>query len=186
MKRSGILIRFSAIFSLLYGLRTMEYGTVKWFSNQKGYGFIEREDGGQDAFVHYSDIEEEGWKSLEEDQKVQFELEETDEGPRAKEIEKIEEFPETAASEQPEDSSEEEEDESLEPPEAFQSSGPAVDSDEEQETTDLDDTEDETMGVEKGSTPVTPSSVLDEEEEETEQNIEEEDSEEQRDSSPDW
>jgi cold shock protein len=48
-------------------------GTVKWFSNEKGYGFIERE-GGEDVFVHFSAIAMEGYKSLTEGQKVEFEV----------------------------------------------------------------------------------------------------------------
>ena len=49
-------------------------GTVKWFNNQKGYGFIEPEDGSGDAFVHISAVEKAGMSSLDEGQKVQFEL----------------------------------------------------------------------------------------------------------------
>ena len=52
----------------------MEQGTVKWFDNAKGYGFISRENGGKDVFVHHSAIEGTGYKSLEEGQKVQFEV----------------------------------------------------------------------------------------------------------------
>jgi CspA family cold shock protein len=48
-------------------------GTVKWFSNEKGYGFIERE-GGDDVFVHFSAIESEGYRSLTEGQRVEFEV----------------------------------------------------------------------------------------------------------------
>ena len=48
-------------------------GTVKWFSNEKGYGFIERE-GGEDVFVHFSAISQEGYKSLTEGQRVEFEV----------------------------------------------------------------------------------------------------------------
>jgi CspA family cold shock protein len=48
-------------------------GTVKWFSNEKGYGFIERE-GGEDVFVHFSAITQEGYKSLTEGQRVEFEV----------------------------------------------------------------------------------------------------------------
>ena len=49
----------------------MNTGTVKWFNEQKGFGFIERE-GGDDVFVHFSQIEMQGYKSLEEGQKVEF------------------------------------------------------------------------------------------------------------------
>jgi len=58
-------------------------GKVKWFSNSKGYGFIEQPDG-DDAFVHYSDIlGQEGYKTLEEGQPVRYELEEGGKGPKA-------------------------------------------------------------------------------------------------------
>ena len=52
----------------------MQEGTVKWFSDQKGYGFIEPADGGADVFVHISAVERAGWRTLREGQKVSFEL----------------------------------------------------------------------------------------------------------------
>lgn len=63
-------------------------GKVKWFNAEKGYGFIEREDGG-DVFVHYSAIEEEGFKSLEEGQSVEFEIVEGARGPQASNVIKL-------------------------------------------------------------------------------------------------
>ena len=60
-------------------------GTVKWFNEKKGYGFISCE-GGDDVFVHYSDIETDGFKSLSEGQKVEFEIGEGEKGPSAKSI----------------------------------------------------------------------------------------------------
>ncbi|MHB0976706.1 MAG: cold shock domain-containing protein [Candidatus Aquicultorales bacterium] len=58
------------------------FGTVKWFSAEKGYGFIEREDG-DDVFVHYSAIDMDGFKTLEEGQQVEFEIVQGERGPQA-------------------------------------------------------------------------------------------------------
>jgi len=63
-------------------------GTVKWFSDKKGFGFIEKEDGG-DVFVHYSSIDTSGFKTLAEGERVSFEIEESDRGPKAKNVNKI-------------------------------------------------------------------------------------------------
>jgi CspA family cold shock protein len=57
-------------------------GTVKWFNSGKGYGFIERE-GGPDVFVHFSSIQAEGFRSLEQGQKVEFSIEQGQKGPQA-------------------------------------------------------------------------------------------------------
>ncbi len=65
----------------------MENGTVKWFNAEKGYGFIQVE-GGNDVFVHYSAINEEGFKTLEEGQSVSFEIVEGDRGPQAANVTK--------------------------------------------------------------------------------------------------
>ena len=61
----------------------MANGTVKWFSDQKGYGFIKPDDGGKDLFVHYSNVEGDGFKTLQEEQKVEYEASEGQKGPEA-------------------------------------------------------------------------------------------------------
>ncbi|WP_010308717.1 cold-shock protein [Kurthia senegalensis] len=66
----------------------MTQGTVKWFNAEKGFGFIAVE-GGEDVFVHFSAIQTEGFKTLEEGQKVQFDIEEGNRGPQAANVEKI-------------------------------------------------------------------------------------------------
>lgn len=65
----------------------MNEGTVKWFNSEKGFGFIERE-GQDDVFVHFSAINDEGFKSLEEGQEVTFEIEEGARGPQAANVNK--------------------------------------------------------------------------------------------------
>jgi len=62
-------------------------GTVKWFSDKKGFGFIEQEEGG-DIFVHFSSINMSGFKTLSEGDRVTFDVEESDRGPVAKNVEK--------------------------------------------------------------------------------------------------
>ena len=64
----------------------MEHGKVKWFNNEKGFGFIEREGG--KCIVHYSAIQGEGYKSLEEGQEVTFEVEQGQRGPQATNVHK--------------------------------------------------------------------------------------------------
>jgi cold shock protein len=63
-------------------------GIVKWFSDKKGYGFIERESG-KDLFVHYTAITMEGFKTLAQGDRVSFDIEESDRGPEAKNVAKI-------------------------------------------------------------------------------------------------
>lgn len=65
-----------------------ETGTVKWFDRAKGYGFI-TSDNGADVFVHYSSIITEGFKTLDEGQKVEFSIGEGQKGPQAKEVEVV-------------------------------------------------------------------------------------------------
>jgi CspA family cold shock protein len=64
-------------------------GTVKWFSNEKGYGFLERGDGEADVFVHFSAIEGEGYKSLTEGQRVSFEVVQGDKGLQASNVQAL-------------------------------------------------------------------------------------------------
>jgi len=66
----------------------MAEGTVKWFSEKKGFGFI-AQDNGEDIFVHYSSINMPGLKSLAEGDRVSFEVEEADRGPKAKDVRKL-------------------------------------------------------------------------------------------------
>ena len=64
----------------------MREGQVKWFNEKKGYGFIPREDGEKDLFVHFSAIQGDGFKTLKEGEKVRFEIENTPKGPKAKNV----------------------------------------------------------------------------------------------------
>ncbi|MFH1798896.1 MAG: cold-shock protein [Candidatus Omnitrophota bacterium] len=67
----------------------MAKGTVKWFNNSKGYGFITPEDGKQDVFVHHNSIQGEGYKSLNEGQSVEFEIQQGKKGPEAINVAKL-------------------------------------------------------------------------------------------------
>jgi cold shock protein len=62
---------------------SMTQGTVKWFNGEKGFGFISPDGGEKDVFVHYSEIQGSGFRSLDENQRVQFEITQGDKGPQA-------------------------------------------------------------------------------------------------------
>ncbi|MEO0226361.1 MAG: cold shock domain-containing protein [candidate division WOR-3 bacterium] len=64
------------------------YGKVKWFDGKKGFGFIEKEDGSGDVFVHYSDIVGEGYRTLKEGERVKFEISKTPKGDKATNVER--------------------------------------------------------------------------------------------------
>ena len=64
----------------------MATGTVKWFNETKGFGFIAPEDGSKDVFVHYSSIQTEGFRTLQEGQQVNFETEQGPKGPQATQV----------------------------------------------------------------------------------------------------
>jgi cold shock protein len=64
----------------------MSQGTVKWFNADKGFGFIAQEDGGDDVFVHYSAIQASGYRTLDENQKVEFDITQGPKGPQAENV----------------------------------------------------------------------------------------------------
>ncbi|MFJ8014410.1 cold-shock protein [Streptomyces sp. NPDC096339] len=64
----------------------MATGIVKWFNSEKGFGFIQQDDGGPDVFVHFSAIDTPGFKSLDENQKVQYNVTQGPKGPQAEQV----------------------------------------------------------------------------------------------------
>ena len=64
----------------------MAQGTVKWFNSEKGFGFIEQDGGGADVFVHYSAIATDGFRTLDEGQRVEFEITQGQKGPQADQV----------------------------------------------------------------------------------------------------
>ena len=79
---------YAKVSEVVQEFKVMAQGTVKWFNNKRGWGFIVKEDG-DDIFVHYSAIKGDGFKSLTEGQLVQFEIEEGSNGPAAANVEKL-------------------------------------------------------------------------------------------------
>ncbi|MBH0780510.1 cold-shock protein [Nocardia bovistercoris] len=67
----------------------MSQGTVKWFNGEKGFGFIAQDGGGPDVFVHYSEISGSGFKTLDEGQRVEFEIGQGQKGPQAQSVRAI-------------------------------------------------------------------------------------------------
>jgi CspA family cold shock protein len=67
----------------------MAQGTIKWFDNKKGFGFIAQDEGGQDVFVHFSCIDGDGFKTLEEGDRVEFEIVNSDKGLKAAKVTKL-------------------------------------------------------------------------------------------------
>ncbi|HVA67649.1 MAG TPA: cold-shock protein [Elusimicrobiota bacterium] len=67
----------------------MATGKVKWFNDQKGFGFITPDDGSKDLFVHHTSIQGNGFKTLAENQSVEFSVEQSDKGPRATNVQKL-------------------------------------------------------------------------------------------------
>jgi cold shock protein len=71
------------------GFEKMATGTVKWFNDAKGFGFITPDDGGEDLFAHFSEIQSKGFKSLQENQKVSFEVKQGPKGKQASTIQPL-------------------------------------------------------------------------------------------------
>ena len=87
---ADLLPGFRAVRGLYHqGEKRVAQGTVKWFNSDKGFGFISLDDGGQDVFVHFSAIESNGYRSLEENQRVEFDITQGQKGPQAEHVRTI-------------------------------------------------------------------------------------------------
>jgi CspA family cold shock protein len=90
MVRKAAFLTIAPSFLLISRKQTdMSTGTVKWFNDAKGFGFITPDDGSKDLFVHFSAIQAAGFKTLKENDKVQYEVEQSPKGPRAGNIKLI-------------------------------------------------------------------------------------------------
>src|SRR5258708_2570549 len=69
--------------------RMSKTGKIKWFNDAKGFGFVTPDDGSKDVFVHFSSIQGEGFKSLAEGDKIEFEVQESEKGPKAANVRKV-------------------------------------------------------------------------------------------------
>jgi CspA family cold shock protein len=83
---SQLVVRIRGHIGQLGKSYPMAQGTVKWFNAEKGFGFIEQDGGGADVFVHYSAIESGGYRSLDEAQRVEFDITQGPKGPQAEKV----------------------------------------------------------------------------------------------------
>ena len=145
-------------------------GTVKWFDPKKGYGFIEVEGTSSDVFVHFSEINSEGYKTLNDGQKVEFEIEKDAQGERAKNVFKIDEVKQNNQNET--SVSEEEAEETEDSSEEVQEEAEEVEDSSEEVQEEADEAEDTSEEVQEEAEEIEDSS--EDEQEETEEAQEEE------------